>query len=179
MKVMNPIVPIVRRIAIAAAVGGVLVALAPGPAHAASPQCEQFAHVQTYHTGEGFFRGPAWFYGRTVTVAYSGETCSITNSPTGHFSRSTTGTADVFAGRNLAGKAIDSRPFSSNEVWDDMKPTDVWPSHWWKCTEGRVNYTWTIPGVYNFGVRGYKGTWRWWQAAYGGLSATSSFNACN
>jgi hypothetical protein len=176
---MRRITPTMKKVAIVAAAGAALALFAPSPAHASAPVCEVFNHIQTYRTGKGFYRGPAWFYGRTVTVAYSGQTCSVANSPAGHFARSTTGTAEVYAGPNLGGRVIDSRPFSSNEVWDDMKPSEVWPNGWWLCQEGRVNYSWTIPGVYVFGVRGNRGVWRWWQSAYGGLSAASGFNSCS
>lgn len=167
----------------AAVAGGLLVVAFPAGAHAlgaaAEQACTDFHHVQTYYRGSGFYRGPAWHYGRTVTVSYDGTSCVVAGEPPGHYDRQIAGTATVFRGTSTSGRVLGTHGFSSAEVWNGVEGDVDWPSAWWGCDGATVDYSWQIPGIYTFGIEGRKGQWRWWQSAPAmPLGASHSFGAC-
>ena len=168
------------RIVLGAAVaGGLLVVAFPAGAQALEPACTPFGHVQTYHPDSGFYRGPAWHYGRTVTVSYGGTTCIVAGETPGHFDRQVSGTATVHRGTSTSGRVLGTHGFSSVEVWDGVEGDVEWPAAWWGCDGSTVDYRWEIPGIYSFGIEGRRGEWHWWQTAPAtSLGASHSFSAC-
>lgn len=133
---------------------GILAAGAPGAAASERgvPGCESIGRVQTY---DGW--GPALFYGRTVTVAFTVRDCSAEHAEDA-FAFTLEGTATVFAGTNIVEEPIDLRPFVSEGSWTDPDGSG-WPPAWWSCEVREGSLRWEIPEVYSFVVGVADGIW--------------------
>lgn len=151
------------------------------PTHAAAQNadaCTPFEHAQTYSARRGFYRAPAWHYGRTVTIVYRADACTSVNARSGAVQERLDGTATVYAGTSASGAAIDERPFTSVE--ERRPPLPSGETAWWACDRSTVSYSWTIEGVYRFTARGTNGTWTYRHVSLGEhpRSHRHSFSAC-
>lgn len=180
MAIHGPQGPATRaRVLIVLAALGLLSALA-GAAHAgpATSSCEPFEHVQTYRGDRGFFRAPAWHYGRTVTVAYTGRRCISAVDDVGSTVTTIEGTATVHRGSTSSGATIDRRTFTSSETRRVVGPAGV---AWWTCDDAVVRYSWVIDDVYSFSALGKAGAWSFRQSALGtrAKSFSYAFSGCS
>src|SRR5918999_4593336 len=132
-----------------------IVAGAPAGAAESSPNevCAMFPHAQTYRAQTGYYRAPAWHYGRTVTVRYIAASCAVTAS-----SIDVSGTALVYKRAGFTTSPV-SRRFSFSLDWQAPGRTRSWPIAWWACSRTTVNYRWTIAGVYDYSVTNRGGFW--------------------
>lgn len=130
--------------------------------------CAMFPHAQTYRAKTGFYRAPAWHYGRTVTVRYMASSCDATAS-----SIEVMGTALVYRGATFTSSPV-ARGFSFTLDWRTPQGTRNWPIAWWACTDTRVDYHWTIASIYDFSVTNRGGSWHATQRSLGVRPRASS-----
>jgi hypothetical protein len=153
-----------------------VVAGAPAGAGERSPEevCAMFPHAQTYRAQSGYYRAPAWHYGRAVTVRYLAESCSATAS-----SIDVRGTALVYKGASFTTSPV-ARSFSFTLDWRTPEGTRSWPIAWWSCSKTTVDYHWTIAGVYDYSVTNRGGFWRATQRSLvkHPRASSLSFQAC-
>lgn len=154
------------------------VGLIPGTAQAQPADgCRDLLHVQTYSPEGGFFRAPAWHFGRNVTVVYQGQTCETTDE-LGRYVLDAKGVATIIEGSSQEGTKIERAPFRSTLISDmGGEPGDAW----WACVDGTLSYSWSISGIYDFNVTGKNGTWTVSQSDPAGNGPVSdrSADACD
>ena len=170
-----------KLLAVVVASAGLLIA-APAPALAESPLdvCDVFPYSQSYKTDEGFFRAPAWTFGRDVTIQYDAGACAASGGLDGKFSLTVRGRATVYAGDDLDGPKLGIYPFASSVSGNFEGDKAGWPIDWWACREGSFNYSWIIPNVYLFSMRATDGDWSMIQRALDGSRDVTgtNFNGC-
>jgi hypothetical protein len=144
------------RVFLIAVSAALIVAGTPAGAAERSPEevCAMFPHAQTYRATTGFYRAPAWHYGRTVTVRYIAASCTATSS-----SIDVSGTALVYKGASFTSSPV-ARGFSFTLDWRTPQGTRNWPIAWWICSKTTVDYHWSIAGVYDYSVTNRGGLWR-------------------
>jgi hypothetical protein len=153
-------------------VASIVLALVAPPAGASerSPAevCAMFPYVQTYRGESGFYRAPAWHYGRTVMVRYIASSCKVTAS-----SIDVAGTAIIYKGGTLGAPSV-AKGFSFSLDWQTPRGARNWPIAWWACSKTRVDYGWTIAGVYDFSLTNRGGLWHATQRSLGQHPTESS-----
>jgi hypothetical protein len=147
----------------------VLFAPAAGAAER-SPEdvCAMFPHAQTYRSDTGFYRAPAWHYGRTVTVRYIASSCEATSS-----SIEVNGVALIYRGGTYTSSPV-SKGFTFTLYWRTPAGERNWPIPWWACSRTRVDYNWTIADVYEFSLTNRAGGWYATQRSLGKQPTDSS-----
>lgn len=146
-----------------------------GAAGALNP-CEPFDQVQTYQSDAGFYRAPAWYYARTVTIHYEGTGCTSVGA--NELVTRVEGTATIFGGSDTSARVLETRPFTSTETLG-ISNAATFPG-WWTCKALSARYTWTIPDMYSFSASGDGGRWSYRQTALtdSPKSSAMSFDSC-
>jgi hypothetical protein len=160
-----------RKLVIALACITLIVLSAPAAVAAErSPEemCAMFPHAQSYRSQTGFYRAPAWHYGRPVAVRYIASSCEATSS-----SIEVNGVALVYEGGTYTSSPV-TKGFTFTLYWQTPQGERNWPISWWSCSRTRVDYHWTIADVYDFSLTSRDGVWSATQRSLGKQPSASS-----